>query len=144
MSTLAALENLLSTVAKPAGWQVLDKFNEPERLIQSVLNVTNTSTPSIQTIAINGKAIAEMWDQQHQSGNKWAQRSIGWQATLTLTGIMLDASCEEGSSTTGGSWNASSSQNSTIYLDIGSYSDSTLNFSGATCKILVHQTLFGK
>ena len=140
-SSLESLEDLYQTSTYDPGWY---NVGDNQRLINTVLNVTNTSTLSTQAIAVNGKATAEMWDEQRRIGSTWAQKADGWYATLKLTAILLDTACVEVPGHALGSWEASSSHNGTISLAIGPMAQSDDAFKGATCTISVKQVLIGK
>lgn len=115
-----------------------------DKPIRSVLAVTNTPTKSVQAAVINGKATAEMWDEQRKLGKAWARRAVGWYATLKLTGLLLDTVCTEVSGHVVGSWETSSDSDGIIVLKIGPMSESDNNFRGATCTTSLKQVLVGK
>lgn len=140
-SSLESLEGLYETVAKPAGWYEMGENDKP---IRSVLAVTNISTQSIQAAVINGKATAEMWDEQRKHGKAWARRAVGWYATLKLTGLLLDTVCTEVPGHAVGSWETSSDSDGTIVLIIGPMTESDDIFRGATCTTSLKQVLVGK
>ncbi|KAK8177576.1 hypothetical protein IWX90DRAFT_22236 [Phyllosticta citrichinensis] len=134
------LSLLHATAQKDPGWQFV---HDEQALIHSIINVTSTSSPSFQAVALNGQATREMWDKQRaSSSNAWARRAIGWDAKFKLTGIFLDTACSEASGNSAGAWNASSRDNGTIFLDIGPSDSLNNEFSGASCSISVKQVLF--
>ncbi|OJD30499.1 uncharacterized protein BKCO1_5900070 [Diplodia corticola] len=138
ISILESLEQLYETSTYNAGWYPIGNSGGP---VQAVLNVTDTPTRSIQAASINGKATAEMWDEQRASGPPWARRALGWYATLKLTSLLLDTACIEAPGHPVGSWEASSTHNGTIILTIGPMTEEDDDFPGATCTTSIEQVL---
>ncbi|KAK7517815.1 hypothetical protein IWZ03DRAFT_414643 [Phyllosticta citriasiana] len=106
--------------------------HDKHALIHSNVNVTSTSSPSFQTVALEGNATGKMWDEQRtSSSNAWARRAIGWEARFRLTGILLDTTCAEASGNFAGTWNVSSRDSASILLDIGPSDSLNPDFPGA-------------
>lgn len=142
MSTLGAFENVYDTASQPAGWTIVSK---QDALVRNALNVTDTSTPSVQSISIHGGATVNMWDEQRQT-SKFAgiRRARGWEAKLKLNGILLDTRCYETSEHPTGSWEALDHGNSTLSVHVGPAVELEEPFFGATCLITVSQTHIGQ
>jgi hypothetical protein len=109
----------------------------------TMVSVSDSSDVA-STASIHGDRMNDLYNLQKSKGSqRLARDSIGWYANASVPAILLETTCQESADFEASSWQTVATDNATMDVRIGAYSNGT-TFQGALCAVTVQQCLFGQ